>query len=428
MPKRHPAFISLLILIVVTLSVAVVADAQEQLRPTCPSIVQDALRDLGTNCATLDRNTSCYGHAEVQHTAFIPSFPSDFYTTPGDRSDLYDTETIQTGPFNLAQELWGVNVMNVDANLPSGFSPKGVVYIQMGGVEIENGVEPVAAVTLVDGITVATSGDTDLLSWPPPSIEGHASEFVAAVPAGTSLSADAVDPTGNFARVIFQDRVGWVSLNTLNTSGIDLGGLPEIGASDFTPMQHFYYRTGIGGLNCDEAPSLIFVQGPNTTPVDIMIHDTPIRIESSVVMRSLPPGDQLGDQLELFTVSGLLKINPDTPEEIIVPPGFFSTVPLCPEFESLGIEGDADEKAACGPWSLPRPLTLDELDVCQAVAGLPDNLLYYPVGCPEPIEPSGAGQAVAQLFFPDPAALNRARQACEEGNLPAEICEYLGIQ
>ncbi|MCC6804279.1 MAG: hypothetical protein IT319_15465 [Anaerolineae bacterium] len=341
---------------------------------------------------------------------------------------MYDTETIQTGPFNLAEELWGINVMNVDANLPSAFSPKGVVYIQMGGVEIENGVEPEAAVTLVDGINVATTSDTDLLSWPPPSIEGHASEFVATVPTGTSVSIDAFDPTGDYVRAIFGERVGWVSLSSLNTAGIDLSGLPAIGANDFTPMQHIYYRTGIGGLNCDEAPSLIFVQGPNTTPVDIMIHDTPIRIESSIVMRTLPPGDQLGDELELFVTSGLLKIYPDTPNEIIVPPGFFSTVPLCPDFESLGIEGDADEKATCGQWSLPRPFTTNELDVCQALEGLPDNLLYYSIGCPDPIEPSGIGAAAAQLFFPDQGTLAAAREACTQDLLPAEICQYLGIE
>jgi hypothetical protein len=317
--------------------------------------------------------------------------------------------------------------MNVDANLPTAFSPRGTVFIQFGGVEVENGVEPEEAVRLVDGINVSTTGDTDLLSWPPPSIPGHASELVTSVPSGTAVSVDAINPAGDYLRTLYQDRVGWMSLSALDTAGVDLSGLPTIGPDDMTPMQDFYFRTGIGGITCAEAPSLLFVQGPNTTPVDIRVHQHDIRVESSVVLRSLPPGDQLGNQIELFVVSGLAKIHPDTPSEIIVPPGFFSTIPLCSEFESLGIEGDADEKATCGNWSAPRPLTDEELNICLALQGLPDNTLYYAIGCPSTLQASGVGQVVAQLFFPNQAALDAARAACAAGELDPEICQYLGI-
>jgi hypothetical protein len=407
-------------------SVVIAADAQEQERPTCPSVVRDSLNALGTNCATLTQHTSCYGHEEVQHTSFDPVMPPDFYTVPGDRSDLYKTETIQTGPFSLAQEIWGLNIMNVNANLPFAFSPRGAIFVQFGGVEVENGVEPFEAVTLIDGFATTTTGSTELLSWPPPSIEGHASELVVDLPTGAPVSIDAINPAGNYVRAVFEDRVGWINLSAVDTTatGFDLAALPEIGPDDMTPMQDFYFRTGIGGLRCDEAPSLLFIQGPNTAPVDIRVHDHHIRIESSVILRSLPPGDQLGNQIELFTISGLATIHPDTPGEILVPPGFFSTIPLCPEFESLGIEGDADEKATCGNWSLPAP---GELGICEALAGLPDNLLYYAIGCPTQLRASTVSPLVPELFFPDPAALDAARAACAAGDLPVEICEYLGI-
>lgn len=426
MPARRLLLLISLLSLAVILSMAVVVDAQDT-ADLCPTIVSNALTTLGTNCANLGRNASCLGYPEVQHTSFVGTVPADFYTQPGDRVGLDEVETVQTGPFVLSQELWGLNVMNVDANIPYAFSDRGVVFIQFGGVEVENGVEPPEAVQLVDGVNVATTGLTDLLTWPAPSEPGHESEVMTSVPAGTVVSIDAVSPASTFARAVFGNSVGWVSLSALDTSSADLSGLPTIGADDMTPMQNFYFRTGVGGISCEEAPSLLFVQGPESAAVDIRAFEQPIRIESTIILRSLPPGDQLGAQLQLITLSGLAKLYPDTPNEIIVPPGFSSTIPLCSEFESLGIEGDTDEKATCGTWSTPVPLTANDLGACEAVEGLPDNTLYYNVGCPNIIEASGSGGVVPQLFFADQGALDAAIAACQAGELSAEICQYLGI-
>ncbi len=200
--------------------------------------------------------------------------------------------------------------MNVDANVPYALSPKGVVYVQFGGVEVENGVDPAHAVQLVNGIDVSTVSDTDLLTWPPPSIDGHASELMTSVPLNSSVSIDAVSPNGSYVRAVYQNQVGWLSTDSLQ-SGVSLSGLPTIGPDDMTPMQNFYFRTGIGGINCDQAPSLLFIQGPNNVAVDIKVFKQPVRIQSTIVLHSLPPGDQLGNQLELITLSGLATLYPE---------------------------------------------------------------------------------------------------------------------
>ena len=427
MQGRRFILVILVLCVTALFSLAIAVDAQQQQPITCPVLVSMALNQLGTNCANVSRNVTCYGYSNVQHTAFKPEQPADFYTEAGDRADLPITATIQTGPFDLAAQEWGLNVMNVQANVPNAFPGKGVVYLQLGGVEVENGVEPVEAVTLPEtGLDVTTTAGSDLLTWPAPSILGHASETVLPVPSGSTVNADAINPANNFARVIFQNRVGWISRDALDSS-VDLSGLPTIGPNDNTPMQDFYMRVGIGGISCAEAPSLLYVQAPNNVPVDLTTFDHHIRIQSTVIMRTLPPGDQLGDRLELIVLSGLAIIHPDTPDQIIVPPGFSSTIRLCEVFSSLGIEGDADEKCTVGNWSQPRPLTQDELDGLKVVEKFPDNVVNYPVKIPIIITASSVGGVIPVLIFPDQHALDEARAACLRGELSPDICAYLGL-
>jgi len=410
--------------IVTVFSVVFVADAQQP--KTCPMVVSDSLTALGTNCANLDRNTTCYGHETVEHTAFTQA---ETYDQAGTRIGLPLTETIQTGPFDLASEKWGLNVMSVNANLPYAIQPKRLVFIQFGGVEVENGVPATDAVQLLEnGISVTTSSQTNLMTWPLPSITGHASNVVTSVPAGTSLSLDAINPAGDYVRSVYQNQVGWVSKSAI-ASGSDLSTLVTIGPDSMTPMQSFYFRTGIGGTPCAQAPSLLYVQAPNTVPVDIKVFQKPVRIESTIIFRTLPPGDTLGNTIEMIVLSGLGIVNPDTPNQILVPPGFKVDLGLCGSFTSEGTEGDTDEKGTCGDWSSPVPLTPGDLDgICKSTEGLPDNVGDYPIVCPTIIEASGIGKVISQLSFPPGSnALDEAIKACNLGELPPDICAYLGI-
>ncbi len=425
MPARRWLYLLLIFCAASISSVTFVATAQDS--TTCPALINSALNDLGTNCANLERNTSCYGFETVQHTAFADTVPADFYTTPGDRSDLTITQAIQTGALSLPQK-WGLNVMNVEANVPNGLPGKGVVFIQTGGVEVENGVQPGDAVGLVDGISLSTISQTDLLTWPAPSIVGHASELITPIPSGGTVIVDAVDPTQSFVRVVYQNQVGWISRDAI-AGDADLTSLPTIGPDDMTPMQKFYFRVGIGGAPaCSEAASFLFVQTPEGVPTDLVVFDTHFRINGTVIFRSLPPGDQLGNEIEIIVLSGLATIYPDTGNDIIVPPGFSSFVGLCPEFVSLGIEGDPDEKAICAGnvWSQPTPVTQADLDTFKIVEEFPSNVINDPIIIPIIIQASGSGSVQSQIEFPNQAALDAARAACL-ASPPQLSSEYVTI-
>jgi hypothetical protein len=415
----------LILTVAAIFSIVFVANAQQTM--TCEALVTTALNQLGTNCATLQRGFTCFGYPGIVHTSFDPVQQADFYTEPGDIADLNITETVQSGSLVLVDEVYGINVMDVEANIPADASDKGIVFLQVGGVEVENGVEPVEAfLPLEAGVDATTTSATDLLTWPAPSVPGYASETVLSIPSGASVTVDAVTPELDFVRTVYQNRAGWVSLTSLESSS-DLTSLPQLNREDDTPMQDFYFRTGIGGVSCSAAPSLLYVQGPNNVPTDLTVFDKHIRIQSTAILRSSPLGDQLGDYIEVIVLSGVVILNPDTPNEIIVPPGFLSRIQLCDEFTSLGIEGDPDEKCTVGDWSQPRPLTQDELNELGIVEDFPDNIVNYPVDIPTIVHPSCTFGCYPTLVFPDQDALDAARALCQSGELPAEICQYLGM-
>jgi hypothetical protein len=415
----------LVLVVAAILSIVWVADAQQAL--TCETLVTTALNQLGTNCATLQRGFSCFGYPGIAHTSFDPVQQPDFYAEPGDVADLNITETIQSGPLVLVEEVYGINVMDVEANIPADASDKGVVFLQVGGVEVENGVEPVDAfLPLEAGVDATTTSATDLLTWPAPSVPGYASETLLTVPSGAAVTVDAVTPELEFARTVYQNRAGWVALADLESAS-DLSSLPALNREDDTPMQDFYFRTGIGGVNCSAAPSLLYLQGPNNVSTDLTVFDKHIRVQSTAILRSSPLGDQLGDYIEVIVLSGVVILNPDTANEIIVPPGFLSRIQLCDEFASLGIEGDPDEKCTVGEWSQPRPLTQDELNELGIVEKFPDNIVNYPVDIPTIVHPSCTNGCYPSLVFPNQTALDAARPLCQAGDLSPDTCQYLGL-
>jgi hypothetical protein len=409
-------------LLCVSFAFTTIQSASAQTPDTCPALVTYAITQLATNCADTDPNSACYGYETVGAT-FDPAAEVDTFSEPGDRADLTTIQAVQTGPFDLTEQQWGLSLMNVQANLPNALP--GAVYVLLGGVEVENDVEPEDALELLEeGAAVNASSEAELRTYP----EGLGfidSEVIETIPAGAALTADAVSADGEWARVAYQDTAGWISAAALQ-EGDSLNDLPVITPDDRTPMQSFYFRVGIGGQTCSQAPSLLIIQSPPDVPVDIRLHDTNIRIESTIVLRTLPPGDQLGDAVELITLFGLATIRPGEPDAIRVPPGYSSQVSLG-EFADLGIEGDEDEKTLIGEWSDPRALTQDEFDQLGVLSTLPANILHFPIEIPSIVRPSGIGQVIARLLFRNPRALAAARRACERDLLPENICQYLGL-
>lgn len=104
---------------------------------SCPIVVAQALAVTEFACDDLGRNVACYGNTLVE------AVPQDSATTisfdaPGDTTDITILDSMALSPMNLAEEVWGVAVMSIQANLPDTNPGQNVVFLMFGDVSIQN--------------------------------------------------------------------------------------------------------------------------------------------------------------------------------------------------------------------------------------------------------------------------------------------------
>jgi hypothetical protein len=158
--------------------------------------------------------------------------------------------------------------------------------------------------------------------------------------------------------------------------------------SPIAPFQSFFLMGEPGTSDCyAEIEPLLFIQGPEETPVELVVYGIPIRIESTIIVRTVPPNDPEPERLEFIVLSGQLVLNPGTPNELIIPAGSVVSIDLGDQPLSLGSEGDADERQLGTEFSVVRVLTAEEIDYLSFLAeNLPVGILNYDLVFP-PTEP-----------------------------------------
>lgn len=322
---------------------------------TCSSVVEAAIAAMGENCGSLSRNNACYGYNNVSAT-FTEAVADDFFTQPSDQAGLITLQTIESAPLDTTINQWGVAVMSVQANIPNTLPGQAVKFILMGDAQVTNGVPPEAALQPGgEPVSLTVSVASNIRTRPTTN-----SNVAGSVSSGAVLPADAISPDGEWFRVAFNEtKVGWINRQLVTPQG-DVSTLPVVSPESQTPMQAFYVTTSIGAPSCNEAPSLVMVQGPTNIAVELNANGVDIRLGSTMVFEL--KADNL---LTIIIVSGGGRIG-----NVIVPAGFAINVPL------------DDEGNQNGPLQNLRPLTQEELDKLQILEQLPVNLLNYPIELP----------------------------------------------
>jgi hypothetical protein len=321
---------------------------------TCPLLVQQALEAAGGNCNALDRNSVCYGFNRVSAT-FNAEMADAFFSQPSDRAGLDQVDSLTTAGMDVTNDAWGIAVMNIQANLPGTLPGQAVTLMLIGDAAVENAVPPEDAVLPGEPVPVMALVGANIRSGPT-----TAANVLTSVPGGTELQADAVDAGGAWVRVVANGVPGWISVGVLDESA-ELTGLPAFTPQSRAPMQAFTLKTGLGRADCIEAPpSLAVVQGPRNINVELTVNGADIAIGSTIVLRLLE-----GNRLELIVLDGRALL-----DGVSVPTGFKTSIPL-----------DPDGNVA-GSWSLPVPLTADELALFASLELIPANLLHYPIDLP----------------------------------------------
>jgi uncharacterized protein YgiM (DUF1202 family) len=327
---------------------------------TCPELVKKALADVGNNCGDLSRNNACYGYNRLDAT-FSESVAEDFFSKPKDRTPLKTVQSINTAALDTELNQWGVAVMAVQADIPNTLPGQAVRFILFGDAKIENAVKAENIVQPVETpIEVTAVTRANIRSFPTVN-----SNVVGNVAAGTKLPGDALSADKKWVRVVVDKSTpGWISLDVARTND-DLTKLPVIVRESKTPMQAFYFTTNIGAPKCNEAPSLLVVQGPQKVAVNISANGADIRIGSTIVLKK-----NGANTMQIIVINGNAKIG-----NVIIPRGFTVEAPL-----------SDDGKTITGPLTNLRPLTQEELDGLAVLEDLPLDLLNYKIELPTEAE------------------------------------------
>jgi len=103
----------------------------------CPDFVQQALVETDSACDITGRNQACYGNVMIELNPDSDNETLQF-SSPGDIIDIADIETLRLQPLNLQDEIWGVVLMRLQANLSDTTPGQGVTFLMFGDVEFEN--------------------------------------------------------------------------------------------------------------------------------------------------------------------------------------------------------------------------------------------------------------------------------------------------
>ncbi len=329
----------------------------------CPTLVKQALDAVGNFCSGLGRNTACYGFNRVNAT-FSGDVNEGFFSKPSDQTNLKLLQSIDTAALNETLKEWGVAVMSVQANIPNTLPGQAVSFILLGDVTVDNAVPADQAVSpAATPINVSTLNQSNIRTLPTTN-----SNLLGSVAMGSPLSADAINPTKDWVRVVFNNATpGWINRALVKSDG-DLDSLPIFANDTKTPMQAFYFKTGVGEPSCNKAPDALVVQGPDKVGVDITANGANIHIGSTIALRTIA-----GNQMQVFTIHGEATVN-----GVTIPIGYVSVVQLA-----------EDGKTIVGKPGEPRPITQQELDELQWLELIPTDVLNYPIVVPdtEVIEP-----------------------------------------
>lgn len=284
----------------------------------CSALVQAALSSTDSQCSDTSRNQACYGHV-LNEAVSRPEVETFVFDERGDKVLLQDVVSIDLSPLELTEELWGVVLMQVQANLPDALPGQNVTFILFGDVQVENAVgtpvEREATLLAAANIRVAP---------------GDSRPVLASLASGQTIVTNGKAMTSEgevWVRVNHDpDReiYGWILSDLLD---VDLSQLPDVEASDQTvnPMQAFYFKTGIGVPQCVEAPEDgILVQTPSGAGmVNFSVNGMDIGLGSTAYLTA-PEEDGLSCVYLLEGESDITALD----ETVTLEPGYVSCVEL----------------------------------------------------------------------------------------------------
>jgi hypothetical protein len=323
----------------------------------CSDLIQQALDFTDRVCNDAGRNQVCYGNILLSAVP-VEDAPEFSFEAPGDIADLIYIDALQLSQLESPDE-WGVALLRLQANLPDTLPGQNVTVLLFGDVAIENaGEEPPPM------LTGTIASNANLRGGP-----GTNFAVVGSGTAGMEVTIDGRNEAGDWFRMILpeNDESAWIINSLIEIEG-DIETLPvmtaddESGGTNFGPMQAFYFRTGVGELQCVSAPpNGILVQTPQGQgEVLIRANEVDITLGSTAFLRAVP-----NDYMTVDLVEGEARVTA-LDATVFVSAGARARIPL----DAEGLPSGAPE------------LVVYELD---DIANLPTDNLERDINIAEPL-------------------------------------------
>ncbi len=224
--------------LIVLLGIHFLVTAEET---TCPELVQKALSVVGNSCVGLGRNQVCYGNAVVKATSSTQTALTGF-EAPGDMARIGDIIDLATEPLDPKDNVWGVAMLALQANLPDTVPGQNVLFVVFGDTELRSDTAETANPVKLNA---TAKGNANIRTGPDKNyaVAGN-------LTAGQSISLIGRNAAGDWLRLDYGDVEGWVFSSLVTVEG-DIQTLAVMGqgqaAGGYTaPMQAFRLKTTTG--------------------------------------------------------------------------------------------------------------------------------------------------------------------------------------
>jgi hypothetical protein len=317
----------------------------------CPALVEEALAIVDDACTGLGRNQACYGHTLVTVTRFDGA-PVEDFVEGGDITDVTQMASLTTAPLDVSENIWGIALLALQANLPGTLPGQNVTFIVYGDAELVSAVPPEVQASPPSVLNAQATRIVNVRSGP-----GTGYAVIGALSSSTKVKVSGRNAAGDWLFTAFEGNSAWVYAPLLTIDG-DMDMLTIVDAdagveSAYTaPMQAFRFTSGISQSACEEAPrDGLLVQAPTDTTVRFMINSVEIEVGSTALLFAED------DMVSVNTFDGMVNVTAAN-ETQTAEPGFQVSA------------------AANIPPSKPEPYDYE------AVRTAPVNLLPEPVSIP----------------------------------------------
>ncbi|MCL4252885.1 MAG: hypothetical protein KJ043_03790, partial [Anaerolineae bacterium] len=365
------------LIIVLFSTIQLASVAQDDSEDVCPPFINEAITLASESCDDLGRNSACYGNNQVVASFTDEALAEDF-AEPADTADLADVVNIGTSALNADESIWGLALMNVQANIPDTIPGQAVLFFLMGETTVQNQVTGDAPTITPTDIIISASQRVNVRSG-----AGRNFNPLGAADPNSTWTATGVSEDFSWVRITFAETDGWISRDLITpVDETAFNALPVVTESILSPMQAFYFTTGTGNPTCKQAPDALVIQSPERLSVNLSVNGATVRIGSTIILTTqLGETDENDDlpadcrRTEAIVFDGELLTNQNT---VRIPLGHSATFTACLDEEgNITPQDDWQDNGRVSPERLAEFAILETL---------PDGLLHYPIRIPTPEE------------------------------------------